>query len=872
MNADEWNEIRRCHSRGESIKGIAQRLGMSRNTVRRALALTDPPVDHRSRSGSIADTVDTRLREILIDAPDTSIAELSRQTGWDRSRTTLARRVNVIRGELAVTGGADDRPIPVIPGFATSFVGRREELRTLRTMLGENVLVTITGPGGMGKTRLAVQAASDFRRAFPDGVRVIELAAVRSPNLLTQAVCDSLAISHRDVHGRSAEETLIDYLRNRRMLLVLDNCEHLLDECARLVTALLTSTRQLRIVATSREVLAVPGEYVFPLPPLSTFDDTVSSGAVELFVNRASSVLSGFELDDGNREAVRRICSRLDGLPLAIELACARLPVLSVNELADRLDRRLDLLTVGNRTGPQRHRSLQATVDWSYELCTREQQLLWAHASIFAGGFDLGMAENVCSDLELPVESILDGVSALVGKSILHREETSGVVRFRMLETIREYGNSKLDAKAKADLQFRLLHWCGDLVSRAVDDWFGPDQRPAAEQVRLNHANIRSVLHTAISHPTGDSGQLAADILGKAWFLWACGLSVREHRMWLTRVLDMPDVSPWSRGRVLATLGLVQTLQGDRDSAEFVLHRAVTISDDAGDDQNVAFATQVRGLKEFFAGQFDIARTLMVDAQERYRAVGGRPDLVHTLHIHRGMLCCFTSDIDEAFEHFSIVRRRSEEIGEWWLRSYATYGLGLVALMRQDFDSAAELAVRSLSMKQDFDDVVGTTLVTDLLGWSEAERGSAERSVVLLGAAASMWGSFGMQLYGSQHWVDKRASTEDQCRKALGSNRFDTCHHKGEAMSVAELIGYALNEEPVTAQTGQRVDTVHEMLSPREREVAVYVAAGMTNKEIAAKMVLSSRTVEGHVEHILGKLGIDRRSEVAAMIEPVRVG
>lgn len=866
MNADEWSDIHRCHAQGESIKGIAQRLGMSRNTVRRALALSEPPNDHRSRAGSIADAVDTRLREILTDAPDTSIAEMSRQVDWTRSRTTLARRVKVVRDELTAARTADDRPMPAIPGFATSFVGRRDELRVLRSRLGDNVLVTIAGPGGMGKTRLAVQAASDFRRAFPDGVRVIELASVRSANLLTQAVCDGLAISHRDVHGRSAEETLIDYLRNRRMLLVLDNCEHLLDEAARLVSALLSATRQLRIVATSREVLAVPGEYVFSLPPLSTSDDTERSGAVELFVNRASSVLSGFALDDNNREAVRRICSRLDGLPLAIELACARLPVLSVHELADRLDRRLDLLTVGNRAGPQRHRSLQATVDWSYELCTREQQLLWTRASVFAGGFDLGMAETVCSDTDLPPESILDGVSALVGKSIVHREEDGGGVRFRMLETIREYGNSKLEAREKNDLQAGLLQWCAALVSHTVDSWFGPDQRKAGDQVRQNHANIRSVLHTAISLPTADSGQLAADILGKAWFLWACGLSVREHRMWLTRVLDLPDVSAWSRGRVLATLGLVQTLQGDRESAEFVLHRAMTISGDSGDEQNLAFAMQVRGLKEFFAGQFDIAHTLMAGAQEHYRAIGGRQDLVHTLHIHRGMLCCFTSDIDEAYEQFSIVRRNSEEIGEWWLRSYATYGLGLVALMREDYDTAADLAVRSLAMKQDFDDVVGTTLVTDLLGWAEAERGEAERSVVLLGAAASMWGSFGMQLYGSQHWVDKRAQTEERCRESLGGSCFEACHRKGESMSVVELIGYALGADTIPVVDEGTDSPTMEQLSPREREVATCVAAGMTNKEIAAKMVLSSRTVEGHVEHILGKLGVDRRGEVAALV------
>ncbi|MFF0815129.1 ATP-binding protein [Rhodococcus sp. NPDC003318] len=876
MNADEWQEIRRLHDEGTPIKRIAVQLEMSRNTVRRALTLEEAPTDHRRRRGSSVDDVDSTIRELMAASPDIRVSEISERIGWTRSRTTLSRRVAQIRDDLAVSVDScldhDTQTATRIPSYATTFVGRRTELFELRRLLGSHRLVTISGPGGMGKTRLALRAAQEFHRAFEDGVRVVELGALGSPELLTQTVADALAIGHRDSHGASTDELLIEHLRTRHTLLVLDNCEHLLDACAQLTSQLMRTTTHLRVIATSREVLGIPEEFAFALSSLPTSTPCGDTDtAVELFVSRANSVLSGFSLTDDNRDAVVRVCERLDGLPLAIELACARLPVLSVQELATRLDHRLDLLTLGNRTAPQRHRSLQATMDWSYDLCTAEQRLLWARLSVFAGGFDLDMAEEVCSDDDaVPRAAVLDAISALVGKSVLHREDCGdGRVRFRMLESIREYGLSRLARAELTRLQERHLRWCASLVSRTTADWFSADQTGNCARIRANHANIRSALQIALDDATADDPRLdtAAALLSSSRFLWACGISIREHRMWLERVLEFDRVAPVERGRTLTVLGLVQTLQGDRESADEALREAQVLARSGSDEVTAAFAENGMGLMDYFAGEFTTAEAQLLRALAAYEGVPGVTDLACMVRIHLGMLYCFTGNTAEAEELFTTVLRLSENAGETWLRSYAVYGRGLVALTAGDHASALELGSESLSLRSGFDDQVGTTLVTDLLAWAEAEVGTAERSAVLLGAASAMWSAFGQQLYGSVQWVDKRAEFERKARAALGDEAYEKYRRRGADMSVAELIRFARGETaPTPTIDDTDVPTPELTLSPREQEVARHLAAGMTNKEIAAKLVLSTRTVEGHVERTLRKLGVGRRSEVATAL------
>ncbi len=874
MNADEWSEIHRCRGEGESIKGIAQRLGISRNTVRRALAMPEPPHDHRRLKGSVADDADARIRDLLQRTPDISIAELGRCIEWNHSRTLLVRKVNQIKTEMTTPAFEHPSIGTGLPQQPTSFVGRHHELREVRRLLGDHRLVSVVGPGGIGKTRLSVRAAEEYRRAFPDGVRFVEFASLRSENLLSQAIADRLGLETRDGPESSADDILVEYLRNRRMLLILDNCEHLVEGVAALASRLIEETSNLRILTTSREYLAIPGEYVFHLLPLPTHAGT-GSGAVELFASRAESALSGFELSDSNVEAVRRICQRLDGLPLAIELACTRLNVLSVEDLAERLDRRLSMLTVSARGRTPRHRSLQATIDWSYELCSETERTLWCRASVFADSFDLAAAVAVCSDNVLSEDEIMEAAAALVAKSVVVRETSQDGVRFRLLESIREYGWGKLTVPERRHMNTNLLEYCAHIIEESTASWYGPEQLARATAVSINRGNIRAALHSVTNDPADPAlVQRAADTLGASRFLWACGISVREHRMWLTQALELPGVSRTARGRILTVLALVQTLQGDRDAADFTLRRARELAGDREDPVTRSFAVHITGLRDFFAGRPDSGMAYLDEAERGYQLYGSEPELVSMLQIHRGMLLCSTQDVSSAAEAFNRVFTKTDEIGELWFHSYATYGLGHVALLENAPDTAVQRALEALRYQREFADPIGKTVMADLLGWALAAQGHGARAAVVLGAASSMWGSIGQQLYGADHWNTLRERAVHTARRHIGTSAFDAAWARGQAMTAPELLAYIFDEDctgdehPVpdrglfTRATTNADTSQLELLSPREREVADLVAQGLTNKQIAEKLVLSPRTIEGHVEHLLRKLCLSRRTEV----------
>lgn len=869
MNTGEWAEIHRCHAEGESIKGIAERLGMSRNTVRRALASDRALDDHRRRRGSVADDVDAEIRDLLYRDPDISIADVGRRLQWDRSRTLLARRVRLIREEIEATTRQTDIAGVALPEQATSFVGRRAELRSLRALLGEHRLVTVAGPGGIGKTRLAIQAAWEFRRAFPDGVRFIGFASVRGDHMLAQSVCDAIGLDNRDVLAQSAEDALIAHLRRKRMLLVIDNCEHVIEGAAALISRIVEVTAGVRVLATSREYLSIPGEYVFPLQALSTDGD---SAAQELFADRAEAVLGGFSLDGDNVESVRRICRRLDGVPLAIELACARLTVLSVDELATLVDSRVLSLGGGSRGIAPRHRSLQAAIAWSHELCTDIERTLWGRLSVFVDGFDLATIRAVCltsteQGADITEADLTDALTGLVAKSVILRETVDGRVRFRLLESIREYGASTLSPAQRQESQSRLLDWALAEIAGAATQWYGPGQLDAAEEVRRNRGNIRAAMHVAFSEPAlRGRAEDVATALGGAPFLWACGIAIREHRMWLGQVLDMPGVGPVSLGRLLVVLGLVATLQGDQEAARYALRRSAEIAATADDGATLVLVTHVSGLRAFFGGEFDTAKTLLDSAERSYAALGTPADQLSMLRIHQGMLSASMLDVDAARTAFQQVYDASAISGDLWFRSYATYGLGLVLWLNGDHESAVESATEALRRHREFDDVVGTTLMTDLLGWSLAAAGSGESAAVLMGAASAMWGSFGQQLYGSEHWNALRGSALDKVRGKMSNSGFDAAWKRGEAMSSTELLAYVLAEPTAPPMVDPHEVIGWSVLSPRETEVAELVAAGLTNRQIAERLVLSVRTVEGHVEHVLRKIGVDRRAQVASAL------
>src|SRR6516225_12050058 len=384
-----------------------------------------------------------------------------------------------------------------LPAELTSFVGRRGELAEVRRLLAGSRLVTLTGVGGVGKTRLAVRAAAGLRRAFRDGVWLVQLDQLRDPALVAQAVAGALGLQDRA--GYTPAAMLAEYLAGRQLLLVLDNCEHLVDAAAKLADLLLRAAAELRVLATSREALTMTGETVLAVPPLPvpeagqplTAAELGVVPAVRLFAARAAQVVTGFAVTEANAAAVAGICRRLEGLPLAIELAAARTPVLSAEQIEARLGDRLGLLTRGGRARPARQQTLRASIEWSYELCSPAERLLWARCSVFAGGFELDAAEDICADHRLAAGDVLDLLAALADKSILAVEHGEGVARYRLPEVLRECGQECLRESGE-DTALRRRHrdWHEQLARRADTGWLSPQMMDWTARLFREHANV----------------------------------------------------------------------------------------------------------------------------------------------------------------------------------------------------------------------------------------------------------------------------------------------------------------------------------------------------------------------------------------------
>lgn len=869
MDTTTWREVRARHASGEAIKAIARSTGLSRNTVRRALAADTPP-DRRPRTATVADAFEPAIVEMLALEPGLSAPEIARRIGWPHSMTALKERIRTLHRDRAPATPAGDPPREL-----TTFVGRDDEIAAITAAVRRHRMITLTGPGGVGKSRLAQQAVAACAGSFRDGVWFVELAALHDPELVAQALLDELGVATGDSAGPAAE-VLVDHLAPRCTLIVLDNCEHLLDAVAGLLHPLLRAAPAVCVLATSRQTLGIAGEHVLPVTPLAVpeapdvdLDEALGWPAVALFVDRAASVLPGFLPDAATVADVVEICRRLDGVPLAIELAAVRLRVLSVRQLLARLTDRFAVLTDGDRAGPARHRTLLATVAWSHELCTATEQTLWSHATVFPGAFDLDALDAVCArstDLPggVPGPAMLDAVSGLTAKSILIREDTTGEVRFRMLETIREFGRERLAPDDARVLRDRHLRHRLAAHAQLAGRWFGPDQAMSARRSSAEHADLRAALNHALGE--GADPPAALRLVGVPWFLWATCLSLTEHRRGLQRALAAAPAPTADRARALATAGLVAALQGDQPAAAVLAKEAGTTAATAGSPDCAAFAVHVAGLVAFFGDRFPDAAVSFDDARRRYRSVGAGPVPTSTLDVHIGLLEISRGSLDVAEDRLRAAHERSSAVGETWFRSYAADGLGFIALLRDDVASARRLARESLELIAGFDDAIGLSLALDLAAWAAAADGRHERSAVLLGAASARWGSFGQQLYGSPDWQSRREGYERRSRETLGSTAFDAAFRHGAALHRDDVLGYALSPG------GAPVVPAEQVLTPREREIVELVSQGRTNREIAVRLVLSHRTVEGHVSRVLTKLGFARRAQLAAWSERSRAG
>ena len=707
-----------------------------------------------------------------------------------RSAATL----EPISARRAVARASSDRgqiiPLPAghhptnLPVPLTSFVGRERELAEITQLLAITRLVTLTGAGGVGKTRLALQAASVLQGGYRDGIAWIELASLADPALVPHVVAGVLGL--RAQPDRPLTDTLVGHLRPRRLLLVLDNCEHLLDACARLVDTLLAACPTLQVLTTSRQRLGLSGELAWRVPSLALPDPgcrpvlacLAEAEAVRLFVERARLVRPDFALTERTAPAIAQICQQLDGLPLAIELAAARMSVLSVEQLAERLDDRFRLLTGGSRTALPRQQTLRATVEWSYEALDEPERRLFRQLVVFASGFTLDSAVAVCADAApdsvLSTQySVLDSLTALVDKSLVVAEPgPDSDMRYWLLETLRQYGWEKLvEAGEAVTMQGRHLDWCLALAERAAPELEAAEQSLWLARLDAADPDLRAVLGWCLE----DDVQAGLRLAGSLWPFWQVRSRFREGRHWLERLLHAdgaPSPAPtvwrvkallgagtlaaeegalgaartWyeeglvlSRtlgetdltARLLRELGRLLTHMNEREPARVCLDESLALARAAGDQHGLAVSLYL--LANWAAGPWDHQRAIAwcEESLAVLRALGDRWLMSHVLHL-LGRIALVRGDIARAETAFTEVLATAQELGSPQVIAACQWLLGRVAQWRGDLARAMELYEAGLTLAQAHNDRSTVAWVLASLGRIVHLQGDPEQAIALL--------------------------------------------------------------------------------------------------------------------------------------------
>jgi predicted ATPase/DNA-binding CsgD family transcriptional regulator len=747
----------------------------------------------------------------------------------------------------------------------TSFIGRDREIRAVRDLLSTARLVTLTGVGGIGKTRLAIRVAGQLRRVFPDGVWQVDVAGLRDPSVLEYAVLEVWGIGGAgDV---APGRLLADYVSGRELLLLLDNCEHLLEACAALAASLLRAGDGLRVLCTSRQPLGLIGEAVFdvaplPVPPLdapANGGDDPAHAAMTLFEQRASAATSGFAVTPDSRRTVVEICDRLDGLPLAIELAAVQLRTLTLAQVAAGLTDRFRLLSVPHAV-PEHHRTLRGTFDWSFALCTPAEQALWIRLAVFAGSFDPAAAAAVCLDEGLPAPSILDLLAGLIEKSVVLRAESAGQPRYRLLDSVREYG---LDRQRAADglreaMNRRHADWYLRRAEQFDAGWLAPDQARQCTAMRADLDNVRTALGWLLATPghAQDGLRLAAAL---RYFWTACG-RINEGRYWLARALAADPAPTAARAAVLSAYTRLLMTQGDHAAAAPCADESARLARDLDDPLLIARATQDLGMHLLMAGeQLPRARALLEEALAGYDRV---PDAdLMSLGLARlalGVTALYDGDRERAERLYGECYAFSEEHADQWHRGQILLALALLALADRDSGRATGYLRQILPMRQALGDTVGIAQAIEVLGRAAAVDGDLERSTRLTGAAHQIWRELGRTAQGS------RPFRHDPTRGGHGEPGHETAYRQGYEMSLDDAISYALGAEPELPAAP--ASPAGSPLTRREQQVAELIAEGLSNKEIASRLVISQRTAESHVENILRKLGFSSRARIATWL------
>ncbi|HEX4831975.1 MAG TPA: LuxR C-terminal-related transcriptional regulator [Trebonia sp.] len=777
-----------------------------------------------------------------------------------------------------------------LPTKATSFVGRKRELAEVAQALDAHRLVTLRGPAGVGKTRLALMAATAARDTFGQRAWLVELSSLADPELLAAEVAKALGLPDAGLpdEGGDPARVLARQLAEFELLLVLDTCEHLGDACAALAATLLDSCPDLRILATSREPLGAGGEHVVVVAPLDA--SAASSDAVELLLDRARSAVPGYALTAGNAAAVVRLCQKLDGIPLAIELAAVRLRSLTADEITDRLDDRFRILGTA-RTSTGRHRTLRAAVDWSYELCTPAEQRLWRVLSVFPGELSGAAAAAVGGPGTGEV------LARLGEKSIIGPAAGPAGDRYVMLDTMREFGAEAARGPDRDAALRRHRDYFLAQAERAAAEAATREQVSWMTWAQQESGNLRAALDFSFTAPGEAGAGVRLTLALRNYWLMAgtFGEGMRWHELAMaTRPGRAGDDRERAREGAWAAYGagVLAAQQGDLATAGPLLDRAAAAAGELGDAALAAFTADGQGSVAFYGGDNKVAHERYATALDSFDAAGVVDPFALVCFSRLASAALVASDLDRAVALCEECVRRCDELGEQWARSTAIWTQAAARWLGGDAEGALLDSLRCLQVKEAIGDLHTATMCVDLIAVCLATRGGAalaglaagneaadgsatggdgadERSRVKEGALAdfrraaelggagdAMWQLLNAPLQMGQAYAEIRKDAAAKCQAALGGERFAAALRRGLALSLTEAIALARGEKAPAGPAGTRP------LTRREREIAGLVADGLGNREIAGRLFLSKRTVDSHIEHIFGKLGFTARAQL----------